>query len=449
MTSQIKLKPHQLIPVEFIKNNFGLILYHSTGSGKTLTALYALYQLKYDIIIIGTKSSKKTFIDNIIKAEMDAARFNFYTFTKIKKILEDSVSFFKNKSVIVDEAHNLRNENMYNLYIISSLQLAQRVILLTATPVINYLNDLSVLVNIIKKSDSLPTERKLFDQMFYDDEKMILINQDFLFNKLKNTISFYKIDDIENYPTTNTHNIEVVMSHEQIDEYIYYVKKIIYEDKDTVSGHDALYINYGTLSGRKRNFFLNVTRQLSNTVKNGLLSPKIIEIMKKIEVGPYPIIVYSNFLKNGIYILAVLFEKANISYKTITGYTSNDKLNIIVNNYNDGQYKILMITSAGSESLDLKNTRQIHIMEPHWHDSRIYQVIGRAIRYRSHESLPKSERVVDIYHWISIFPNHIKNMSADQYLIQLGKNKTNLWNMYQNLIIDSSIEKNFNIIKKT
>ena len=460
----MELKDYQKKPIEFMKYNHGLILYHSTGSGKTITALYAVYQFPYDIMIIGPKSSKKTFTDNIQKAKMNPSRFTFYTYAKIKKILETNVTIFKKKSVIVDEAHTIRNENMYNLYISSSLMFASKIILLTATPVVNYLNDLSVLVNIVKGEDVLPTERKLFDQMFFDEEKMMLINEKFLFDKLKNTISYYKTndlapeqgseaisphiaDDTENYPTSATHIMEIEMSHEQINEYIYYIKKIIYENKNIVNESEILNIDYGLLPNKKKNFFLSATRQLSNTVNNSEKSPKIEEILKKIEKGPYPVIVYSNFLKNGIYTLAILLEKQKISYKTITGFTTNDKLNVIVNNYNNGMYKVLLISSAGSESLDLKNTRQIHIMEPHWNNARIQQVIGRAIRFGSHKDLPINEHHVDIYYWISIFSKHIKNLSADQYLIVLSRRKKELWDKYQEIIIDASIENNF-FIKK-
>ena len=76
---------------------------------------------------------------------------------------------------------------------------------MTATPVINYLNDLSVLVNIVKGEDVLPTDRKLFDQMFYDEEKMGLINENILFEKIKNTISYYKIENDVNYPSSTIH----------------------------------------------------------------------------------------------------------------------------------------------------------------------------------------------------------------------------------------------------
>ena len=46
-------------------------------------------------------------------------------------------------------------------------------------------------------------------------------------------------------------------------------------------------------------------------------------------------------------------------------------------NKNGDTIKIIMISSAGSEGLDLKNIRQIHIMEPYWNEVRVKQVIGR------------------------------------------------------------------------
>lgn len=440
----IQLKDYQKKPIEFMKYNRGLIIYHSLGSGKTLTALFSVYQFIYPIIIIGSKSSKKSFIDNIEKAQMDVSRFTFYTYAKIKKILESNIMIFKNTSVIVDEAHNLRNENMHNLYMASALMLATKVLLLTGTPVVNYINDLSVLVNIIKGEDVLPTEKSLFDQMFYDEEKMILLNSQILFNKIKNTISYYKANYDENYPKNNIHYINVEMDHQQLLEYMYYIKKVIYDNTGMTDEIDIFNIDYSLLPKKKRNFFLNVTRQLSNVSKNNPNSPKVIEIYNKIKEGPYPVIVYSNFLKNGIYTLAILLEKNKISYKTITGHTSPDKLNMIVNNYNVGLYQVLLISSAGSESLDLKNTRQIHIMEPHWNDNKIRQVIGRSIRYKSHESLPVEERLVDIYYWVSVFPKNknIINLSADQFLIKISRKKDEIWNKYNQIIIDASIEKN-------
>ena len=136
-------------------------------------------------------------------------------------------------------------------------------------------------------------------------------------------------------------------------------------------------------------------------------------------------------------------EKAGLRYKTITGMTSSDKINIIVNNYNAGLIDILLLSSAGSESLDFKNTRSIHFMEEHWNQAKLDQVGGRAARMDSHSALPPDERRVDIYHWISVFPPQYKNQSADQYLAILSKNKMFLQNQYKDVIIESSIEANY------
>ena len=61
-SNNIELKPHQKYVVEFMKTNRSIILYHSTGSGKTITALCSMYQFDENIVIIGPKSSKKAFL---------------------------------------------------------------------------------------------------------------------------------------------------------------------------------------------------------------------------------------------------------------------------------------------------------------------------------------------------------------------------------------------------
>ena len=65
--------------------------------------------------------------------------------------------------------------------------------------------------------------------------------------------------------------------------------------------------------------------------------------------------------------------------------------------------KVLMITAAGAEGINLKNTRYVHIIEPHWHPVRIEQVIGRARRICSHSELPSALQTVDVYLYLMAF----------------------------------------------
>ena len=90
--------------------------------------------------------------------------------------------------------------------------------------------------------------------------------------------------------------------------------------------------------------------------------------------------------------------------------------------------KILMATSAGAEGLDLKNIRQIHIMEPYWNQMRIEQVIGRGVRRNSHIELPLNERNVEIFRYFSVFSkvNSIitgDKLSTDEYIEQISLKK--------------------------
>lgn len=74
------------------------------------------------------------------------------------------------------------------------------------------------------------------------------------------------------------------------------------------------------------------------------------------------------------------------------------RLRTISNDNNMGEIiKVLMITSAGSEGINLRNTRYVHIMEPYWHPVRLEQVIGRARRICSHQGLPPELRTVEVF----------------------------------------------------
>jgi hypothetical protein len=76
--------------------------------------------------------------------------------------------------------------------------------------------------------------------------------------------------------------------------------------------------------------------------------------------------------------------------------------------------KVILISQAGSEGISLKNVRQVHILEPFWNYIRIQQVIGRAVRARSHLALPEEDRFVDVYLYMLVFTDEQKKKRTDQ-----------------------------------
>jgi len=422
----INLFNYQQICVDFIKNNRAIILYHSMGSGKTITSLAMATQFDNSIIIITTKASKKNFIDDIKKMNISSHKITLITYKKVILKIKDKLIDFKNKIIIIDEAHRLRSRTKLLNIIITECFEAYKLILLTGTIFYNDITDLSVLVNMVKFEDLLPETSKEFKFFYYDSIYETPTNIELLMEKLKNCISYYKKPLDDNYPKYDTKIIKVDMDNIQISEYRFFVKKIL--------ALDTLHIDYNIIDQRKTNFFLNVTRQLSNTVNNSEKSPKIQSIYKYIKEGPRPVIVYSNFLENGVLPLSLLLNNNKISYGIYHGGQTDEKRDNLIDQYNSGKIDVLLITTAGSESLDLKNTRQIHIMEMHWNMSKIDQIIGRAIRYKSHNSLPVDQRNVIIYKWLSVFGYKIPYETADEYIYNKALIKEKMFDQFNQII---------------
>jgi superfamily II DNA or RNA helicase len=447
----IKLNQHQQIPITYIRNAYGLILFHSTGSGKTITSLKMAEQFKsHKLLIITTKSSIKAFQDDLIKIKwnIQSRPIEFYTYKKFVSAYTRDITLASNKFVIIDEAHRLRNESRDMSLIISAVGSAYKLVLLTATPIINYPSDIAPLINMIKRQEVLPTNTQLFNFYYLDDQNssdsLELTNKSILQSKMLCALSYYENVSNGNFPQVLVTVIPVEMDPAQIIEYKKYVGQIILEKKiinvDTDVRLTDLEVNYRLLDKKKKNSFLSATRQLSNAVQKQIPSSKTNKLISTLLSNPFPALVYSNYLDFGVFPIAKELETQGISYKIISGSTSESKLDKIINLYNQGQIKVLLITSTGSESLDLKCTRQVHIMEPHWNDAKIRQVIGRASRYNSHSSIPLNQRIVQVYKWISIFPPYINYKTADEYLQDLSTKKDIMFQEIKKILIQASIE---------
>ena len=139
-------------------------------------------------------------------------------------------------------------------------------------------------------------------------------------------------------------------------------------------------------------------------------------------------------------------------------------------NYKDNNYgeviKMMMTTKTGSEGLDLKEIRYIHIMEPYWQHVLIDQVIGRGVRNKSHLALPEKDRNVEVFIYMStITPNLVRKISyidvrndtykysnpalsdkvnkvvsSDEYLYLTSERKRLVINEFQRLMKESAFD---------
>jgi len=117
------------------------------------------------------------------------------------------------------------------------------------------------------------------------------------------------------------------------------------------------------------------------------------------------------------------FKYSIISGEKTLSPNNNEEIEALTHNNENGQnVKVVMISQAGSEGIDLKNIRQVHIMEPWYNMNRIEQIIGRARRNCSHMELSIEKRNVQVFLHATILPDDVESM--DMYLYRLSEKKS-------------------------
>lgn len=412
-TNIIPLK-HQLNTCKFLINpkNRGLIIFHSVGSGKTITSLLTAYCLlkkhpNKKIIITAPVSILQNYKKEMKYMGIDFGESivilsytSFVNYLKLnKKTCDDSI-------FIIDEAHNFGNSGVRTNALLKCAHKAFKVILLTATPVKNNPSELKYLYSMITKINTDKSSRML---------TKALHNKLLFEEMMKCKISYFKNEDTTHYPGSKVHIVNIKMTPEYYSEYYNIQENIIPEPVPEIF----------KFTKNLEKFYNGIRRGVN---KISIPSPKIKWVINKIQkdvTDNKKVLVYSNWMPAGINIIEQFLIDNKIPYSNINGSISKSQRDYDVSLYNKGISKVILITSAGGEGLDLKGTRTVIITEPHWNNTRIQQVIGRAIRYKSHDSLPKSKRFVDIYHLILVKPTKKfrtdkKDITADMILQKMS-----------------------------
>lgn len=217
-----------------------------------------------------------------------------------------------------------------------------------------------------------------------------------------------------------------------------------------------------------------------NLLKN--YSSKIYNICNNVMNSSGVILIYSDFIDSGLLPMALALESMGFSkynnkslfkekqsesldaltmkkqneiskdkfkqakYIMITGnelYSPNNDKEIKVLTNSDNKYgekiKVVLISRAGSEGLDFKFIRQIHIMEPWYNLNRIEQIIGRGIRNLSHKDLPFKERNAQIFLYGSLL-NKNNCECVDLYLYRKAEDKSIKMGKITRLLKENSVD---------
>lgn len=359
-----------------------------------------------------------------------------------------------NSLVAFDEAHRGGSEIGQRQKLLKHLP-SKKKILATATPARNSPSELGPLINSIHPG-SLPDNESAFNKKFIETSTKPVGFAGWLTGQkgekvrrpknlhefehaIKGKVDFYQAADRSQYPTAEENIVDVPMAPKQQAAY------------EMVMGKYPMLwykVKHG-LPQTKRDeadfkAFMSGPRQVMNhpgpynTSATDDDAPKIKAAVDEIEKRykkdkNFRGVAYSGYLDTGVNPLSRELERRGIPHAMFTGEQDDTERKHIVESYNKGKLPVMLISGAGAEGLDLKGTKLMQILEPHWNEELVDQVRGRAIRYKSHMHLPPAERHVEVqrFHavtapsWFDRLVGRTRgtDQSADEYLYNKAQDK--------------------------
>ena len=457
-----KKRDHHDDVLEKLEKSPGVVAQHSMGSGKTLLSLKAAARAQQEhkgkiVVISAPASVVKQFPDEAKKfnIDLDEKRLKLLSHeefvNRAKDLANEKISL-----LVVDEGHRLRNpETSKNKAHSLVRQSADKALVMSGTAMYNKPHDLAALVNLAAGHKALPEKEMDFASEFIgvekvkpgvvkrmfgatDGERTYLKNKGKLGKVLKEYVHNY--DAKENIPeefaktTERIHKVE--MSPQQYRYYRFAENELPWPIRVKIRAGLPL----SKKESQSLNTFSSAVRQVSNSYASFTLDPEKVESSPKFNEmlghqkelrkqlkDKYRGVVYSNYLGSGLSHYSKLLEKEGVPHGVYTGELTKTEKKRMVDDFNEGKFDTLLLSSSGSEGLNLKGVRHVQIMEPHFNKSKIMQVAARAVRRGSHAHLPENERHVQIDHYHSELPKGLfgkpKGEGIDEYLHNLSEEK--------------------------
>ena len=394
----------------------GMLIYHGLGSGKTPTSIAVGETMPGIKNVVVPAALRENYRKQLRQFSTDPRKYRIMSYTEALKGKAEA------PFTVFDEAHRMGREGTAMSML--PRRMPGRKLLLTGTPVRNEPSEIVPLLKAISSDRPIPQTQEAFDRQFIGTQTVRpdLLSRIFLgvkpgerqvfrepeqFKKLVEGRVDYQPSRGE-FPSFAEKHVDVDMTPAQSELY----RGVM--GGSSLAWKIRLNLPPSKSEAAQLNSFLSGVRQVSNNpaaydtrmVGNPVdHSPKLQRMIDDVQKGlknttNFKGLVYSNYLDAGIVPMSAHLTKLGIPNAIFTG-EMNDKLRKkVVDDYNKGDVKVLLVSGAGSEGLDLKGTKMVQVMEPHWNLARTKQVIGRAIRHQSHAHLPPEERFVTVnwYH---------------------------------------------------
>jgi len=432
---QEKDKAHQCNVIEFMKNvadpsknqdgkyanTKGLLVAHGMGSGKTLTSLWVAKEYikknRVDFVnILAPNVAVGEFIDSFERAGITppmAGRIRVLTHDEFA--LNNRKREFSKSLVIVDEAHMFTGIK-YDALVKCDVPY---IMLLSGTPAPNTPDEIVPLINLLCVDESLRWTTAKWDKKTTTlaDKKSFL----------KDKVSVYNIGSDHNYmkqrgtvfegrnqfPGYKVATRTVKLSSAQNEAYAKLLARVKREshkerEKHPFFARERVIVNThpkrgprggGQVTPKVAKVAKDVVRQIKKTHRKGKKDPRRL-LRGRLLLYVYNVDVTVDLQGE----IRRLCDEQNVSPQIAlyNGSTSGGQRLKIKEAFNKGDLDLLIISKAGSVGLDLQCTSKVFMYDMCWNIPQMNQIIGRAIRFKSHGH-PCDHEHVDVYIYRSSF----------------------------------------------
>ncbi|KAG9396285.1 chromatin-remodeling complex ATPase chain [Carpediemonas membranifera] len=370
------------------------------------------------LVLIGNKEERKNLIDTRVKTDDFDVIISSYEIIIKEQAHLRKVSF---DTVVVDEAHRLKNESSLLSRVLRTFSSAHR-ILLTGTPLQNNLKELWALLNFLVPEQF--SDSGLFESMFenVDEEqhteivhKLHRVLKPFILRRVK--------ADVETLPPKKTATILCQLSD---------VQRKIY--KDILSGHvDALGAGTGrTNVGRLHNILMQLWKACNHPYLFEGVEPgppysdgphlwencgklRILDkLLPRLHADGHRVLVFSQMTRM-MDILEDYIAMKGYSYCRIDGQTSSEEREEHIASFNaedSTKFIFLLSTRAGGLGINLATADTVVLYDTSWNPQQDLQAMDRAHRIGQ-------KKPVNVYRFITEHTVEQKIQERSEMKLQL------------------------------
>jgi len=460
LKSGVELRPHQESAVrKIMATNGDLLLSHPVGSGKTITAIAGFERLREQgratrALVVTPASLRSNFADNGVRKFTNSraaifgntqevasgqalsvdkpdpkANYHIVSYEMFRKSPEKYIKSSGADTVIFDELHKIKNEGVTGKEIKDSRKHYRNFIGMTGSIVSNSPADLVPLVNAMTDGKHHLGTKDNFERRFVSPTGTGMQNTSVMRFLLNPYIHHVEPSPSLAAPKKVEETVKVDMSPEQQELYQYAINKM-----DPVT---AIKFRFGTSklkTNEVQSIFHKMTqaRQVSNALhtinqsiplsESAVRSPKIKTALDHVEdhlkeTPDGQAVIYSNMIHGGVDVVSQGLKDRNIPFGTFVGKgqpgSTEKSRQQAVQDYKAGRSKVLVLSSAGGEGLDLGNTTYVATLDGHFNPEKTLQAEARGVRAGGQAHRAPEKRQVIVRRYVTTIPRSISQTAVN------------------------------------